>query len=150
MTEKNESWLQDATRGIEEKAIELRVITKPLDANDRALLTASFGRVIIKTLTTPSKVLIKKRHRRQEDKSPEPASGSGFYSVWIKIDETLPWIELKKNYQTREEAKKGAEDFLHSMQMKVVRTPTRQFIERRKLIQQILNVQKSEKKSFGP
>jgi len=45
------------------------------------------------------------------------------YAVWIKIDETLPWIELKRNYQTRNEAKKAAEDFLHSMQMKIMKIP---------------------------
>jgi len=45
------------------------------------------------------------------------------YAVWIKIDETLPWIELKRTFQTRNEAKKGAEDFLHSMQMKITRMP---------------------------
>jgi len=41
----------------------------------------------------------------------------------VKIDDTLPWIELKKNYQTRKEAKQAAEDFLKSMQMKVVAMP---------------------------
>jgi hypothetical protein len=45
------------------------------------------------------------------------------YAVWIKIDETLPWIELKRNYQTRNEAKKAAEDFLYSMQMKIMKIP---------------------------
>ncbi len=41
----------------------------------------------------------------------------------VKIDDTLPWIELKRNYQTRKEAKQAAEDFLKSMQMKVVAIP---------------------------
>lgn len=41
----------------------------------------------------------------------------------VKIDDTLPWIELKRNYQTRKEAKQAAEDFLKSMQMKVVAMP---------------------------
>jgi hypothetical protein len=29
------------------------------------------------------------------------------HTVWIRIDATLPWIELKGMYQTRDEAKKG-------------------------------------------
>ena len=45
------------------------------------------------------------------------------FTVMVKIDDTLPWIELKKNYQTRKEAKQAAEDFLKSMQMKVVAMP---------------------------
>lgn len=45
------------------------------------------------------------------------------YAIWIKIDSTLPWIELKECYRTRNEAKKGAQDFLKSMQMRVVRIP---------------------------
>ena len=45
------------------------------------------------------------------------------YAVWIRIDETLPLIELKRSYQTRKEALKGAEDFLGSMQTKIVVIP---------------------------
>jgi hypothetical protein len=45
------------------------------------------------------------------------------YTVWIKIDKTLPWIEVEGSYQTRREAKKAAEDFLNSIQMKIVTIP---------------------------
>jgi hypothetical protein len=45
------------------------------------------------------------------------------YTVWIKIDETLPWIELKGEYQTRKEAKKRAEEFLVSTRAKIVEIP---------------------------
>jgi len=45
------------------------------------------------------------------------------YGVWIKVDETLPWIELKGSYQTRKEARKAAKDFLSSMQVKIVPMP---------------------------
>jgi len=41
----------------------------------------------------------------------------------VRIDDTLPWIELKRSYQTRKEARQAAEDFLKSMQMKVVAMP---------------------------
>jgi hypothetical protein len=42
------------------------------------------------------------------------------YAVWVRIDETLPWIELKKTYETRKEAKEAAENFRSNMQMKIV------------------------------
>jgi hypothetical protein len=45
------------------------------------------------------------------------------YTVWIRIDETLPWIELKGEYQTRKEARKRAEEFLISAKAKIVEIP---------------------------
>jgi len=33
------------------------------------------------------------------------------YAVWIRIDETLPWIELKKEYMTRKEARQAAAQY---------------------------------------
>ena len=43
------------------------------------------------------------------------------YAVWIKIDETLPWIELKGEYQTRMDAKKAAKEILKNTTIKIVR-----------------------------
>jgi hypothetical protein len=45
------------------------------------------------------------------------------YAVLIKIDETLPWIELKGEYQTRREAKKAANEFLNVVKIKTVEIP---------------------------
>ena len=45
------------------------------------------------------------------------------YAVWIKIDETLPWIELKGEYQTRREAKRAANEFLSMTKIKIVESP---------------------------
>ena len=45
------------------------------------------------------------------------------YAVWIKIDETLPWIELKGEHQTRREAKKSANEFLNVVKIKIVKFP---------------------------
>ena len=45
------------------------------------------------------------------------------YAIWIRIDETLPWIELKETYQTRKEANKAAEDFLKGLRMEIVEMP---------------------------
>jgi hypothetical protein len=43
------------------------------------------------------------------------------YAVWIKIDESLPWIELESEYQTRVEAKREAKNVLDHARIKVVR-----------------------------
>lgn len=45
------------------------------------------------------------------------------YTVWIKIDETLPWIELKGKYNTKREAKKAARDTLDRVGIKVIEMP---------------------------
>jgi len=45
------------------------------------------------------------------------------HAVWIKIDETLPWIELKGTYETRREAKEAAKNCLYKTQMKIVAMP---------------------------
>jgi len=46
---------------------------------------------------------------------------NNLYAVWLKIDETLPWIELKGTYQTRGDAKKAAEEFLNAIKTKLVK-----------------------------
>jgi len=43
------------------------------------------------------------------------------YVVWIKIDETLPSIELQGKYPTKREAKKAAKEILSSMRIEIVR-----------------------------
>ncbi|MBE0519749.1 hypothetical protein IBX35_01720 [Candidatus Bathyarchaeota archaeon] len=45
------------------------------------------------------------------------------YAVWIKIDETLPWIELKGKYRTKREAKKAARYTLDRVEIRVVEMP---------------------------
>jgi hypothetical protein len=40
------------------------------------------------------------------------------YAAWIKIDDTLPWIELEGTYQTKGEARKAAKKFLNSAKIK--------------------------------
>jgi hypothetical protein len=41
----------------------------------------------------------------------------------VKISKTLPWIELDGTYETRKEAKRAAETFLNSLQLRIVSTP---------------------------
>lgn len=43
------------------------------------------------------------------------------YAVWVKIDETLPWIELDGKYRTREEARKVAGELLSKIRVRVVK-----------------------------
>jgi hypothetical protein len=45
----------------------------------------------------------------------------GLYAVWIRVDETLPWIELKGVYQTRKEAREAAKEFLSKINVKIVK-----------------------------
>lgn len=45
------------------------------------------------------------------------------YAVWLKIDETLPWIELKGTYETRNDAKEAAKNCLYRAQINIVAIP---------------------------
>ncbi len=45
------------------------------------------------------------------------------FTVWIKVDETLPWIELKETYGTRKEAKRAVDLTIQNIKMKIVSTP---------------------------
>jgi hypothetical protein len=43
--------------------------------------------------------------------------------IWIKIDESLPWIELKGTYEARKDAKEAAKNYLYRTQVKIVAIP---------------------------
>jgi hypothetical protein len=45
--------------------------------------------------------------------------------VCIKVDETLPWIELKGEYQTKSEARKAAKEILSNIKIKIIKTSER-------------------------
>jgi len=45
------------------------------------------------------------------------------YTVLIRVDETLPWIELKGEYETRKEARLAAEEAIRKMAVMVVNIP---------------------------
>jgi len=42
------------------------------------------------------------------------------YTVLIKVDETLPWIELKGDYETRKEAQHAAEETIRKIAVMVL------------------------------
>jgi len=45
------------------------------------------------------------------------------YSAWIKIDDSLPWIELEKAFQTKAEAQKAVQEVLSKAQIKISKLP---------------------------
>lgn len=45
------------------------------------------------------------------------------HAIWVKIDESLPWIELKGTYETRKDAKNAARNCMHRTQVKIVAIP---------------------------
>jgi len=57
------------------------------------------------------------------------------YAVWIRIDETLPWIELKETYQTKNEGRKAAKAALNNVEVRIVAMP-----EKRKQIKALATI----------
>jgi hypothetical protein len=47
------------------------------------------------------------------------------YTAWIKIDDSLPWIELKETFQTKTEAKESTKVKLSAVKIKIVSMPQR-------------------------
>ena len=45
------------------------------------------------------------------------------YTAWIKIDDSLPWIELKETFQSKAEAHESAREKLSSVKIKIVKMP---------------------------
>jgi hypothetical protein len=45
------------------------------------------------------------------------------YSAWIKIDESLPWIELEEAFQTKAEAQRAVKEILSRARIKISKLP---------------------------
>lgn len=45
------------------------------------------------------------------------------YAIWIKIDETLPWIELKGTHKNRRNAKRAADTYRNNVRVRIVEVP---------------------------
>ncbi|MEM2104539.1 MAG: hypothetical protein QW717_06600 [Candidatus Bathyarchaeia archaeon] len=43
------------------------------------------------------------------------------YTVWIKIDENLPWIELEGAHKSKREAREEANKCLSNVKVKIMR-----------------------------
>jgi hypothetical protein len=52
------------------------------------------------------------------------ASETGGYGVWIKIADTLPWIELEQAFQTKSEAQSATRQMLNAVKIKIVNMST--------------------------
>jgi len=55
------------------------------------------------------------------------------YAIWVKIDETLPWIELKGTYMTIEEAKKAEDNLWKDIRTRIVSMPKGRVMDKSKL-----------------
>jgi hypothetical protein len=45
------------------------------------------------------------------------------YSAWIKIDDSLPWIELEEAFRTKAEAQKAVKELLSKTKIKIAELP---------------------------
>jgi len=54
------------------------------------------------------------------------------YTAWIKIDETLPWIEIQRDYATKKEAKKAAKKVLSNAKIKIAKISATTKVSRKK------------------
>jgi hypothetical protein len=46
------------------------------------------------------------------------------YSAWIKIDDSLPWIELEEAFRTKAEAQRAVKEILSKAKIKIAKLPT--------------------------
>jgi hypothetical protein len=46
---------------------------------------------------------------------------NAMYSAWIKIDDSLPWVELKEAFRTKTEAKEAMKQKLGKVKIKIVK-----------------------------
>jgi hypothetical protein len=53
----------------------------------------------------------------------ESESGKKRYTAWIKIDDSLPWIELRETFQTKTEAHESARQKMSAVKIKIVKMP---------------------------
>jgi hypothetical protein len=45
------------------------------------------------------------------------------YAVWVKLDTTVPWIELDQTYETLPDAWRAVERLKQNLRLKVVESP---------------------------
>jgi hypothetical protein len=45
------------------------------------------------------------------------------YEIWVKIDVSLPWFELKGEYSTTEEAKIAAKEYVKGIKIRILSIP---------------------------
>lgn len=45
------------------------------------------------------------------------------YTIWVKLNQTLPWIELEGDHETRREAKRAGKIALGHVTIRIVAIP---------------------------
>lgn len=145
MRKNNGNLVKSTVVEVERKALELGILNKPLDKKNRAHLCEQFNELFINMLgplRLPIGTKITQKRSMEKARSlPSKRSGCS-YAIWIKIDETLPWIELKGRYSTRKEAKLAAKGFVDSIRTAVVALPASSFIEKNELIRELLRIRR--------
>jgi hypothetical protein len=48
------------------------------------------------------------------------------YVAWIKINDTLPWIEIEGTYKTKNEARKAAKETIKRIKIKIAYIPNKE------------------------
>jgi hypothetical protein len=48
---------------------------------------------------------------------------NSLYSAWIKIDDSLPWIELEEAFRTKAEAQRAVKEILSKAKIKIAKLP---------------------------
>lgn len=123
MKRKNEDFVKLTIRELEEKALELGVIKKPLANDGKVQLDHKINKMLrnfAKHFELPFVII---KEPTLESKAVTELAESARYAVWIKIDETLPWIELKGIFKTKKEARKAAKEILDRVQLRIVEFP---------------------------
>lgn len=120
MTQKSRDSVKLAIGELENAALELGLLSKPLTQADKVQLDYRINEMLrdfSKDFTLPFVIMRKPSRKPSVTKKTEPV----FYVAWIKIDETLPWIELKGTYRTKAEAKKAVKNVLDRARLRIMR-----------------------------
>ncbi|MCJ7631202.1 hypothetical protein MUP77_02195 [Candidatus Bathyarchaeota archaeon] len=146
MRKNSENLVKSTVLEVERKALELGIMHKPFDKSSRANLDNQFNELFINLLepVRPSiGTKVTQKRLIEETRFSSTKRSTYSYAVWIRIDTTLPWIELQGRYSTKEEAKLAAKGFVDSIRTAVIRLPAPSSIEKNELIQELWRIRKS-------
>ena len=51
------------------------------------------------------------------------------YWAWIKLDDSLPWIELEEAFQTKAEAQQAVKEILSRAKIKIAKLPKEKHVK---------------------
>jgi hypothetical protein len=105
---------------MKEKAVELGILEKDLRNYETVKLHDQINRTLLNLLKVSQVSPVMEKGRGTISKK---ESRGIAYALWVRIDETLPWIELKGSYETSAKARQAAEIFLRTLQVNVISMP---------------------------